>query len=63
MHKCDQCHEWKEKVNKQFVKRKIWKNPKCVFQICDDCSEAVVKQAARFEAQEEEARQLAAMNI
>ena len=49
MYYCDQGDHWVLKVTKQFVKKRVWANPKAIYQTCDDCGDAIVKQAARFE--------------
>ena len=51
--KCDQCDTWVENVTKQYATKAIWENKKCIYQICDDCSEAIVRQANRFAEEEQ----------
>ena len=61
-YKCDQCDAWVENITKQFIKKRIRNNAKLTYQTCDDCSEAIVKQADKF-AKEEKERQIRAANV
>jgi len=51
MFKCDQCDSWKSHVEKQYVKKRHWANPKCVYQMCTVCIDAVNEQAEQFQAE------------
>jgi len=57
-YKCDQCDTWVENITKQFVKKRIRNNAKLNYQLCDDCTEAIVKQAAKFKKEEKEKQTL-----
>jgi len=54
--KCDLCDNWVENITKQFLKKAIWGNKKCIFQTCDDCSKAIVRQAEKFAKEEEQVK-------